>query len=285
MQRLFPSDRKAFTLVLDIQTSRPTQLKIEALDAKKPFTAFYRTVGEIKGRREYELLFPLSPNELDVRIYDAKFKSYNDYIRGTNSDTRNSIKVTSTKIIPLKTTPIWLSDNDRSFIKFAEKFSENAGIYSATNHDGTPSIYRSDDGKFTIDYYDKIQDRQTKQFINTPARIGHQTGVIEVSKKDFQRYTVPMRMVILLHEYSHKWKNQESGLRIENESGADINALMMYLSLGYSPIEAHQAFLYVFKGANNKVNKDRYMIIRDFIMKFKKGELGQYYTTQNVVKR
>lgn len=284
MQRIFPSNKKAFTLVLDIQTNRPRKIRVEAVAKGKPFTFYYKTVGDVNGFRKYELLFPLSPNELDVRIYDANFKCYSDYVKYADAAVKNSIQVVKTEVLPLKTTPIWLSENDRSFIEFAEKFAENCGIYSGTNHDGTPSIYRSNDGKFTIDYYDKIRDRKTKQFVNTPARIGHQTGVIEVSKKDFMRYTVPMRMVILLHEYSHKWKNPDCGLKIENESGADVNALMMYLSLGYSPIEAYQAFLYVFNGANNKVNHDRYKIIKDFISKFTKGELGQYYSTQNVAK-
>lgn len=280
-----PSQRKQFTLGIDIQTNRPRKLKIEAVDAKKPFTKYYQTVGDVHGFRHYDLLFPQSPELLDVRIYDAHYKSYADFIKNTDSAVRNSIRVVDTQIKPLKTKPIWLTPQDEAFIKFAQKFSENAGLYSGTNHDGSPSIYRSADGKFTIDYYDKIIDRQTKQFVGTPARIGHQTGVIEVSKNAFKNYTIPMRMVILLHEYSHKWRNPSRGLRVENESGADINALEIYLSLGYSPIEAHQAFLYVFKDADNDLNHNRYLIIKDFIQKFNDGKLKHYYSTQNVVKK
>ena len=82
-----------------------------------------------------------------------------------------------------------------------------------------------------------------------------------------------MRMVILLHEFSHKYMNPKIGKEISDEVSADINALNIYLSLGYPHIEAQYAFLKVFKGANNAFNKKRYLILDDFIKKFTKGEL------------
>ena len=283
MKKGFPSNNKAFTLGLDIHSTRPMKIAIEAHDKLKPATYYYKTKGDINGNRRWNLVFPQSPNQMIVNVYDAKFKSYQDYQRFADQSIRDSFSIVREEVLPLKTTPIWLSPEDLSFIKFAKRFSDNASIYSATNPDLTPSIYRSDDGKYTIDYYNKILDRKTKQPVNTPARIGHQTGVIEVSKKDFLKYTVPMRMIILLHEYSHKWKNPASGVRIDNESGADINALYIYLSLGYSPIEAHQAFLYVFDGANNAQNKKRYLILNKFIDDFYAGRLTQFVKEKNAV--
>ncbi len=285
MQKIFPTNKKPFSLLLDLSTTKPKKIRIEARDSQKPYTYYYKTVGDVNGYREYILPFPQTPNELIVNVYDAAFKNYEQYLAYAQPNVKNSFTISKDEILPLKTYPVWLSPQDVSFIKFAQKFSENAGIYSATHKDGTPSIYRSDNGKFTIDYYDKIRDRKTKQFVNTPARIGHETGVIEVSKSDFMKYTVPMRIVILLHEYSHKYKNPDCGLKISNESGADINALNMYLSLGYSPIEAHQAFLYVFATANNEFNHNRYKIIKDFISKFYNGELQQYVVNKEVSKK
>ncbi len=285
MQKVFPTNKKPFSLLLDLASNSPRKIRIEARDSQKPNTYYYKTVGEINGFREWIIPFPQTPNELVVNIYDASYKNYAQYLTYAPASVKNSLTITKDEILPLKRYPVWLSPQDISFIKFAQKFSENAGVYSASHADKTPSIYRSDDGKFTIDYYDKILDRKTKQVVNTPARIGHETGVIEVSKKDFMRYTVPMRMVILLHEYSHKYKNPDKGLRIENESGADICALEMYLALGYSPIEAHQAFLYVFDTANNEFNHQRYKIIKDFIEKYYNGELKQYFISKDVSKK
>ena len=82
-----------------------------------------------------------------------------------------------------------------------------------------------------------------------------------------------MRMVILLHEFSHKYMNPKVNRDISDEVGADINALNIYLSLGYPDIEAEYAFLRVFKGANNVMNKKRFLILDDFIKKFSTGQL------------
>jgi hypothetical protein len=283
MNRTIQSNKKQFTLGIELASSGVAKVKIEAQDAKKPSTYFYRQEFEVKGNRKFKIPFPQSPNELLFKVYPANFKSYNHYLQFGRTAPKN-FTILKTDILPLETKPIWLSDDDREFIKFAQNFAENAGIYSAIHPDGTPSIYRSGKGKFTIDYYDKIRDNNGNE-LNTPARIGHVTGNIEVSQSDFLKYTIPMRMIILLHEYCHKWRNPKTGLKIEDESGADINGLQIYLSLGYSPVEAHQAFLDVFYGARNEANRARYLIIDDFVYKFENGQLGQYYKTSNVAKR
>jgi len=177
-----------------------------------------------------------------------------------------------------------MSPETMSFIKFAQEFAENASVLSAG--DTIPHIYRSDDGKFNFDYYIKIRDRKTGKYVNTPARIGHLTGIIEISKKDFLKYSIPMRMIILLHEYSHKYLNPKINREISYETGADINALLIYFSLGYSEMEAHQAFLYVFRGANNDENLKRYLIIKDFINKYSKGQINNCYAkTESIAKK
>ena len=94
--------------------------------------------------------------------------------------------------------------------------------------------------------YHAIKDYATGNVISTPARIGHQTGIIEVAYSKFKNYTIPMRIDILLHEFSHKYKNPKIGLEISNEIGADINALYIYLGLGFSKIDAICVFGNVF---------------------------------------
>jgi hypothetical protein len=108
--------------------------------------------------------------------------------------------------------------------------------------------------------------------LNTPARIGHKTGVIEVSKRRFDSYTIPMRMIILLHEFSHKYKNPKIGLDISDETGADINALYIYLGLGFSKIDAICVFAKVFLKAQTKGNIERMRKIMDYIQRFENQE-------------
>jgi hypothetical protein len=276
MRFVFPTNKVPFTLVVGVKTKSPQQIKVEASDGNKPATYYVNRKGDVTGYREFELKFPQSPNTAVLNIYNLANGNF-------PNDEDGSFQITRFDVKQLHTEPIWLSESDRSFIKFAQEFSENAGIISAG--DKRPHIYRSDDGQFTIDYYYKIRNRNTGGFVNTPARIGHNSGIIEVSKNDFVKYSVPMRMIILLHEYSHKYKNPNINKPIAYETGADINALNMYLSLGYSEMEAQQAFLYVFKGANNAVNHKRYLIINDFITKYNNGEIKKNFSSNGIAQR
>lgn len=268
-----PSNKRPFTLLVRIKTNKPQTIRVSAKNRDKDNTYYENRKGVVKGYREFEIKMPKSPLNTVVNIYNVKNGNY----KGRQD---KSFQVTF-KVQGLKTCQIWMSPETASFVKFAQFFSENAALL--TSGDRTPHVYSSDDRKFHISYFDKIRNRQTGNFVGTPARIGHSTGIIEVSKRDFLKYTVPMRMVILLHEYSHKYMNPKINRPISYETGADINALMLYLSLGYSEIEAHQAFLYVFKDANNKMNFKRYLIIRDFIKKFSKGKIANCFVDSKTV--
>lgn len=271
MEIVVPTHNTPFTLVIGVRTKSKETIVLSAKNKSQIPTYYVNRKGDVNGYREFELKFPQVPETLIVNVYNKR-------IGGFPNQEDETFTIDKFEAKDLKKESIWLNEKDRSFIQFCKFFCENASYLSASQYLGKeiPSVYASDDGVFKISYYDKIRDRKTGKPLNTPARIGHVTGNIEVSKSDFLRYSVPMRMIILLHEYSHKWKNPEDGNHVGHESGADINALNMYLSLGYSEIEAHQAFLYVFKGANNEGNHKRYLIIRDFIKKFNKGELKKY---------
>jgi len=96
--------------------------------------------------------------------------------------------------------------NEDLFLKFAKEFSENAEKSSAG--DKIPSVYLNDKSdKFRIDYYLKIRDRKTGKIVQTSARIGLVTGIIEVSKTAFIKYTIPKRIEVLLSLYA-KWVNK-----------------------------------------------------------------------------
>lgn len=271
-----PSNGLPFTLVIGIKTDKPQNITMMAKDAYKPDTFYVSRNGMVNNYREFELKFPQTPKLLELSIFNKSRISFN----GEEDD---SFKITKFEPTKVKTYPLWADQDIHNFVKFAKQFCENASILSAG--DFKPSIYRSDDGKFCIDYYNKIRSKKDGKILTTPARIGHATGIIEVSKNDFTRYTVPMRMAILLHEFSHKYMNPKLGRDISDETSADINALNIYLSLGYPTIEAQYAFLKVFKGANNEGNKRRYLILDDFIKKFTKGDLeNKIISKPNMVK-
>ena len=84
---------------------------------------------------------------------------------------------------------------------------------------------------------------------------------MEVSQKAFRRMTIPMRMAILCHEFSHFYMNKVTTDEIE----ADLNALKIYLGMGYPVIEAHKAFLETFMKYPSETNKERYEYLKTFM--------------------
>ena len=136
-------------------------------------------------------------------------------------------------------------------------------------------MFQTADNEYNIKYFDVIKDAMSGKVMNTPARIGHNSGIIEVAKYKFDSYTIPMRMIILLHEYSHKYKNPKIGLEISNEIGADINALYIYLGLGFSKIDAICVFANVFLKAQTKSNVERMRKIMDYIQRFENQEFAE----------
>jgi len=102
--------------------------------------------------------------------------------------------------------------------------------------------------------------------LTTPARISNQTGRMEISQKAFRDMSIPMRMAILCHEFSHFYLNEVQHDEIE----ADLNALTIYMGIGYPVIEAHKAFLETFHKSPSDVNKERYVYLKTFIDNFDK---------------
>ena len=78
-----------------------------------------------------------------------------------------------------------------------------------------------------------------------------------------------MRMAILTHEFSHVFLN----VNPNDETEADLNGLLIYLSLGYPRIEAHEAWIDTFENSPTDGNMERYEIMEQFIEDFENGNL------------
>ena len=271
MEYSFPTKRNPCTINVYVVTKKPHKICVVAYDKNKKNMQFVNHCGTVDMksndglyRRKFEIMMPQSPEKLTVRAFN---KAYGN-VKGDRT-----FKVEKFGVTRLKTWEIWMSQHTKDFVQFAQMFSENADLLKTweqagrTNGAGT---YTSDDKKFTIKYFDVIRNKQGKA-LTTPARISNRTGTIEVSKQYFNQYSVAMRMMILLHEYSHFWLNKN----MANEIQADLNGLYVYLGLGYSPIEAHRAFLYVFDNADSEGNRIRYKMIQKYIMDFMSGGIAQ----------
>lgn len=237
------------TLMVQIKTNKRTKIWIKVCDAKATKTFYSKRYAMVDGSEKFYIGMPESP-------YTARLVIYQD---GSSPLEQNEFEVTDIDILPLQSTKsIFLSRKTKSFISFAQEFSKEASYLNASRT-GIP--YYSDNEKFRIDYFDVVRSRKNGKPINTPARISQLNGRIECSKKDFIRYSVPMRMAILLHEYCHFYVNKNPSSEIES----DLNALRIYLSAGYPRIDAYNVFINVFKTASSKEALIRFEKLDAFI--------------------
>lgn len=245
------------TLCVELRTERPTKLNLKVTDAKnsrRKFTERYKTIN---GTETLFVRMPLSPEIALIEVFEGQ-----GGITKKNNDSFEIVKVYKKGLERRFDVADIGNAKIRSFVKFAQKFSFNVCELEAEE------VYKSDDGQFFIQLKQTIKDANGK-VLATPARIGRRTGIIQVSKSQFCNFTIPMRMAILLHEFSHFYLNE----KMDDEMEADLNGLLIYLGLGYPRIEAYQAFLETFKNSPSTLNKNRYDVINKFINNFEKMDI------------
>ena len=246
-------------LVITVQTLLPSVIRIKVYDFDKPLTVFTNRFKTVSGTEKFYIRMPLSGNNTVASVYNEKNGN-----KRVNDDP--SFKVVSIEKIPLEKR---MDAQDlknievRNFVDFAQRFAFNASYLEANQ------TYQSAAGNFLIEYEPTLISEKTQNELKTPARISKVNGRIQISKKLFDDYTVPMRMAILLHEFSHFYLNEN----IDDEMEADLNGLLIYLSLGYPRIEGYEAYLEVFMDAPSQLNKQRYDLINKFINDFENKKI------------
>jgi hypothetical protein len=259
MFKVWETDNRKLALHITITCKGKRTFRCASSDYHKVNSKYSDRTIEVDGTRTIFFSFPVTPKQIIIGVQDLNDKNFNDF------------EVTIEEK-PLVTYGVWLDEQTRDFLQMALTFSQTCGFESA---DAKGRLITSKDKEFKIKYFPVIKDYLSGTVLNTPARIGHNTGIIEVSKRKFDCYTIPMRMIILLHEFSHKYKNPTLGLEVSNEIGADINALYIYLGLGFSKIDAIHVFANVFLKAQTDGNIQRMRKIVDYIDKFCNEEFAK----------
>ena len=249
---LFPL-KKPFHLILGLRILRPVSLRITVFDS---ITKRIYAQRRLKLTKSLDLLIkmPIAPDELTARIVAE------NQTPGQNGFILERIEVKADTKCPLE-----LTENDGKFIAFAKWFATELPRLEA-GEKGT--IYQSEG--FSILYLDSLKDGGTE--LTTPARIDRSSGMIEVSKKAVADYTVPMLIIMLLHEYGHKWKNPEFGKEVANELTADIIAVHIALNLGFDYTEVENCYRAVFAKKDTDLNRKRMKAISEFIRLFRANE-------------
>ena len=259
MEQVWESNNRAICLDVSIKCSGKCLFRVTAED-QKPFSFYANRQIIVEGYRTISLSFPITPKNLIIKVENVDNNKFG------NSDF--IVKIEESK---LKTYDVKIDQETKEFLDLAVYFSQVCG-FEQPNPNGR--IFQTKGGKYNIKYFPKIIDFKTGTILNTPARIGHQTGIIEVSQASMLKYTLAQRMVILLHEFSHKYKNPKQGRAISDETGADLNALYLYLGIGFSKVDAIFVFANVFLKAQTPSNLARMRKIMEYIKRFENGEFA-----------
>jgi hypothetical protein len=255
MRYILPTRYEEFTLVIRVITPKSEKIHLKVSDEEMRNTVFTNRWKTVDGECTFYVRMPVSGKSAVIDIFNEKY--------GQTEIGDSTFEVFDIRKVPLEKRMDVLDFSNptlRSFINFCTRFCFNSGVMSSGN-------YRSSDGRFNIEYLPTIISSKSGKELETPARISKDTGTIQVSQKKFVPDTVPMRMAIMLHEYSHYYVNED----IDNESEADLNGLLIYLGLGYPRFEGHEAFLKTFINTPSHQNKERYDKIKNFIDDFEKN--------------
>jgi hypothetical protein len=243
-----PTRFEEMTLLIKVNTNSPETIRIKVVDAHQPNTIFTDRYKTVDGETIFFVRMPVSGNDVLVYIYNED----NGNLMSGQDTTFEVTSITKEQLDKKLDVIDFANPLVKSFVNFATRFCYNAGSISS----GT---YVSDDKNFVIKYLPTIEEGGEEQ--TTPARIDIDNGIIEVSKRQFIDFSVPNRMAILLHEFSHVYLNDN----VDDETEADLNGLLIYLGLGYPRIEAFEVFAKTFMNAPSEQNKMRFDKIKSFI--------------------
>ena len=242
-----PSNRGRFTIKLGITAHHPFPMGINVYDPNKPNTHYFRRRVPFrasqfkngKAQREIHIPLPVSPKMLEIELLD-KHNGYDDGFRIDKFDVE--------KMSPAE---VWATPERHKFMDFAIQFAQKAGYVPS-------GFYNSPDNEFLIQYLPAITDPEGDELI-TPARIHRQMPRVQLSRRMFKQFTVPVRIAILSHEGCHFFRNTRS------EKAADLCGIKYYLDYGFPTIEAVYAATKVFMQHPETIAQPHVTRARDII--------------------
>ncbi|MSQ80055.1 MAG: hypothetical protein EXR21_10380 [Flavobacteriaceae bacterium] len=238
-------------LKFSVPVGMAVNVRVRAIDSTQSNTVFLSSIFKIHGttnpKKVVEVRLPIAPAGLNIEC----------------SNPHNGFSYDGVEVEALKTYPICTTPETGRFIKFVKDFCLTCGVLD----DNTE--FRSSTEEFKIKYLKGIFDQKKGKYISTPARVSLPSKIIEVNSIKFRNYTVPARMMLLLHEYSHVFLNK----RPEDETEADINGLYLYLGMGFNQAEAIGIWNSIFTTADTLENRKRNAIIHKYIQNYDKMKL------------
>ncbi len=224
------TDRQPVLLKITIKAKKPCVLKFKGYDSKiDNSTYFNRGYGTpekpFSGTKTFCFPMPLSPKRL---IFEA-----------TSPNMENDIEILKVEKAVLRTGDVWLNPDEQEYLDFIMCFAKQAS-YIPTGVYVRDSEHKKG-REYIIVYKDELLGPDG-QPVNTPARISRREGIIEVNRQKFLSYSIPVRLIILVHEFVH-WRNNT-----RNEEECDRNAINLLLLKGFAKTEVMYSFTKIFAG-------------------------------------
>lgn len=231
------TNNEKLALNFSIQFKGPIVLRAIGVDAFNRKNTFFNRLIEPNGKYfDVDFTLPISPKELLIK-----------FINETNGD-KNLFKINSIEVDYLKNNGVDLTAYDYKNIQWLKKFCSQASYLPNGQ-------YYQTDGGVWINYMNQIVEGD--MVLNTPARVDHETGEIQINAQQFREFTIPIRMVILCHEYSHWIHNNR------DETFCDLEALRICLGLGFPKTECIYTFTNILN--ESKQNEIRMKKIVNYI--------------------
>lgn len=268
MKIVYNTSKRKMMLKITVKTDSPQKIHMIVKDANRPNTYYTNRFNTVRGIENFFIRLPQSPKTAIIIIFNDRTKNNEGFSLKPYKNTTGD--VLPFEILPLNTQISAFDFSNQklaSFLAFAQDFCDKAGYLST-------GYYLSPDGIYHIKYDDIIRSIATGKELNTPARINSKTGLIQISKSAFSKYTIPGRFAILLHEFAHFYSNKD----MKDEIEADFHAATIYLGLGYPRVEILNVFANVFDGADHEYNRLRFDKMKEFIMSFDDKMLSVSYS-------
>jgi len=246
-----PSYRKRFTIHLSIRALEDVWLGIHVYDPVRYYSNYFKRKAFIpKGvLRSISIMLPVTPDQLELELLNKQTRDYKGF------------KVERFDIKEMPQPSFWADPMQHRFMDFAIKFAQKAGHLPA-------GFYDSKSHEFLFQYLPKIVGSDGSELI-TPARTHRKMPRVQISRKLFRQFSIPVRVAILAHEGCHYLLNTRS------EKEADLCGMNYYLSYGFPKIEAVYAATKVFGMHPETIGNahlKRTQDVINYIQQFKKSK-------------
>jgi hypothetical protein len=155
---------------------------------------------------------------------------------------------------------------DAELLDFAKDFSSNYKRLKVGD-------YKSNSGKYSVSYINKIKDKDTGRIIHAVARVSHKTGIMELDRSwclKQKKVTGNYIYYLIIWHAIIKWLSDNGSPSFMD---ADIITNELYLKTGRSKKDIAIGWLKLFSTSNNESNKERYEKINKMLLDAQKAEM------------